>query len=169
MKTVNGKLLGKPKSDLEIFKQRQNQCNLEVTISLEKLEHRINQAEKTLQGEALREALLRRLEDSVHQLDERCQLLEQQQKQLKKIEGRWEYLESTKISQIENNLIKIKQQIPQKLLWLTFGSSLIVGVVSLCSWLDIYPLNNSSQNARYSFDYFALVESDDTKDQINRI
>jgi hypothetical protein len=160
MKIVNGKLLGQPESDLEIFKERQNQCNLELTISLEKLEHRIKQAETTLQGEALREALFRRLEDYVRQLEERCQLLEQEQKQLKTRQQQWKYLEDAKISQIENNLIKIKQQNPQNFLWLTFGSSVIVGIISLCNWFNIYPTNIKPKEAQYSLISFSLIESD---------
>ena len=122
MKIINGKLLGKSQNDWDIFKEYQNRHNLKLDNYLKQLEQRINKAETELKGEALRKALLRRVEAHVQKLEERCNYLQQEQQNLRKIEKRYEYIETTKISQIEQNLFKLKQLIPHKLFWLTFGA-----------------------------------------------
>ena len=50
-----------------------------------------------------------------------------------------EKLEKAQVNCLENNLAVLKKYIPTKLLLLVFLSSLISGITSLCSWLDIKP------------------------------
>lgn len=119
MKIVNGKLFGQTKSDLDIFKEYQIQCNIDINASLQEIK-------------------------------ERCQSLEQEQSKLQKVEQKWEYLETTRLSQIEKKLLNVKRLIPRKLIWFTLSSSLFFGAISLFSWLDIYPTKNSPQEAKQS-------------------
>jgi hypothetical protein len=108
MKTSNGKLLGQPKSDSDVFKQQ-----------LEKIEQEVSK--------------------------------------LQAMEKRLESLEITRLSQIENRLTNLKQQIPTKLLWLTFSSSLIMTTISLGTWLDIYPFHKRSPQTSYSLNRQELI------------
>ena len=175
MKTNNGKLLGQPKSDLDLFKQQLEQLVREVDevqASFQELGQKIEQTE-----EVKREALVRRVELYVQHLKEHCEtsevLLAQRQEnqaktyqgELKKIElllreqeKRLESLEITKLNQIENNLTHLKKQIPTKLLWLTFSSSLTIAIISFCAWFEIYPFNNRPEKTKYSLDRHEFIE-----------
>jgi pantothenate synthetase len=162
MKTINGKLLGQTTSDSDTFKQQletiERQLN-EVQESFQELGHRVERTENMLAEESQRQALLQRFELYVQHLKERCEnlecLFEEKQKQIKTYqtevktmqllfqtqEKRLDYLELIKLNQLEKKLLELKKQIPTKMLWLTFSSSLVVGIASFCNWFDINPAN----------------------------
>lgn len=165
MKIANGKLLGQPDSELDLFKESQNLHNLQIGDLLQQLDRRVNKTENSLKGEALKEALFRNLEAQVQRLEERCERLQLEQKRGQIAEQRWKDIEENKLSQLESNLLKVKQLIPRKLIWLTFGSSLIVVTVSLCSWLNIFPSEPKPNEARYSPSYSSASESSEKRDQ----
>lgn len=159
MKIANGKLLGQLDSELELFRKSQNRHNLEVGNSLQQLDHRVNKTENSLKAEAIKDALFRNLEAQVQRLEERCDRLQIEQEKGQIAEQLWKDMEENKFSQLESNLLKVKHLIPRKLMWLTFGSSLIVGTVSLCSWLNIFPWEPKPNEARYRPTYSSALES----------
>ena len=150
MKIVNGKLLGKPQSDLDLFKESQNLYNSNIDRSMQELDRRVERTENGLEGEALREAILRRLEQYIETVDHRCDRLEKERERSRIVEQRWKYIEDTKLSQIETNLLKVKQLIPHKLLWLTFCSSLVVGTISVFSWLNVISFKQKPKEVIYN-------------------
>ncbi len=159
MKIVNGKLFGQPQNELDIYKESQTKQNHEIKNFLQYLDQRVDKTENSLKGEALRDALFRNLESYVQKLEDRCSLMEQEQNKFKKLEQRWAYIENIKFSQIESNLHKVKKLIPIKLMWLTFGSSLIVGTVSLCSWLNVFPSEPRPKEVIYNLAYPKALET----------
>jgi hypothetical protein len=132
MKIVNGKLLGQPKGELDIFKESQNRQNQSIQISLQQLTQGIDAAENLLKEESLVEGLANYL----GQLEGRCHYLEQEQKKLQ----------------------KTKQPANQKLLWLTFASSIVFSIMSFSVWWDIYPIQRSLKKAEYSLNHFTQLD-----------
>lgn len=111
MKTVNGKLLGQLQDEREILKQQ--------------LDLRCQQIENMLTKQ--REYRLSADREEIEQFHNLCQ----------ELGDRLENLENSKFDKIESNLDQIKQQFPLKLLWLTFSSSIAVGLISVFTWIDI--------------------------------
>lgn len=111
MKIVNGKLLGQLQDEKEIFKQQ--------------LDFRCEQMENMLTKQ--REYQLSADRAEIEQFHTLCQ----------ELGDRLENLENSKFDKIESNLDRIKKQFPLKLLWLTFSSSIAVGLISVCTWIDI--------------------------------
>lgn len=109
MKIVNGKLFGQTKNDLEVFKEQiEQRCqSLEISLSNEQRQ----QIETYKQG-------LEKIYYLQQVLGKKLQTVENKQ------------LES-----FESNLVTIKQNIPTKLLWLSFSTSLIIGAISLMGLL----------------------------------
>lgn len=186
VKTINGKLFGQPKGNFDPFKQQLEKLNQEVEkvqSSFEELGQRIEQTENVK-----REELIRRVELYVQHLKENCENLENlwiqrqenhaktYQRDLKRMElllkeqkQQLDFLENRKLPQIENKLTALKKQIPTKLLWLTFGSSLMIVIIYFCDWFDIYPFNKHPQKTKSSLVYYQLVEEDNPlKCQENR-
>lgn len=175
VKIINGKLFGQPKGDFDPFKQQLEKLNQEVEkvqSSFEQLEQTIEQTENVK-----REALIRQVELYVQYLKENCENLENlwtqrqenhaktYQRELKRMElflkeqkQQLDFLENRKLSQIENKLTALKKQIPTKLLWLTFGSSLMIVIIYFCDWFDIYPFNKHPQKTKSSLVHHELVE-----------
>ena len=131
MKIVNGKLLGQPKSELDIFKQAQNRQNLTIQNSLRQLTQKIDAAENLLEAESVQP-----LQPYLRQLEQRCDRLEREQRRLR----------------------KTKQPVNHKLLWLTFASSVAFSIMSFFIWLDIYPVQRSPKQAEYSFKHFTQLD-----------
>ncbi|NCR12107.1 MAG: hypothetical protein GPJ24_04115 [Microcystis aeruginosa SX13-11] len=177
VKIINGKLFGQPKGDFDPFKQQLEKLNQEVEkvqSSFEELGQRIEQTENVK-----REKLIRRVELYIQYLKENCENLENlwtqrqenyaktYQRDLKRMElllkeqkQQLDFLENRKLLQIENKLTALKKQIPTKLLWLTFGSSLMIAIIYFCDWFDIYPFNKHPQKTKSSLVYYQLVEED---------
>ncbi len=175
VKIINGKLFGQPKGDFDPFKQQLEKLNQEVKkvqSSFEQLEQTIEQTENVK-----REALIRQVELYVQYLKENCENLENlwtqrqenhaktYQRELKRMElflkeqkQQLDFLENRKLPQIENKLTVLKKQIPTKLLWLTFGSSLMIVIIYFCDWFDIYPFNKHPQKTKFSLVHHELVE-----------
>jgi hypothetical protein len=175
VKIINGKLFGQPKGDFDPFKQQLEKLNQEVEkvqSSFEQLEQTIEQTENVK-----REALIRQVELYVQYLKENCENLENlwtqrqenhaktYQRELKRMElflkeqkQQLDFLENRKLPQIENKLTVLKKQIPTKLLWLTFGSSLMIVIIYFCDWFDIYPFNKHPQKTKFSLVHHELVE-----------
>jgi DNA repair exonuclease SbcCD ATPase subunit len=179
VKIVNGKLLGRITDNSDIFKRQLESFNQQVEqfkVSFQELDERVGNAENLAQEGIKQKALLRQIELYVQHLKERYNnlevLWEKEQERLSKIyqqeakslilllqnqEARLKYLEITKLNRLEKNLTNLKQQIPTKLLWVTFSSSLIVGVISLCGWLNIKPLDNQLQKNQSWFNSRQLL------------
>lgn len=113
MKIVNGKLLGQPKDDLDIFKEKiEERCDrIEILLS-KKQEEQISKYQDNLE----------KIYYSQQILDKRIQAVENNQ-----------------LNYFEGNLAIIKQYIPRKLLWLTLWSSLTIGLIFFLSWLKFEP------------------------------
>ncbi|MEO1801451.1 MAG: hypothetical protein AAFR62_13660 [Cyanobacteria bacterium J06629_2] len=111
MKTVNGKLLEQLSEESEVVKQ---QINL-----------RYGQIESLLSKQ--REYQLITYQTEVEKFQTLCQ----------EVGERIENLESSKLERHETSLYRTKQQAPLKLLWLTFSSSIAIGLISICTWLDL--------------------------------
>lgn len=115
MKIVNGKLLGEPDNKLDIFQ--------------EQIEHRCDRLENSLSNEQHLQ-------------------IETYKQGLEKI-FYWQQVLGKKIQLVENNqltsfeptLALIKQYIPIKLIWLTFLSSLTIGLISMFSLIKVTPQN----------------------------
>lgn len=111
MKIVNGKLLGQLQDETEIFKQQ-------LDLHCQQIENLLTiQREYQLSADRV----------EIKQFNALCQ----------ELGDRIENLDNKKFDRIENNLDRIKQQFPGKLLWLTFSSSIAVGLISVCTWIDI--------------------------------
>jgi chromosome segregation ATPase len=182
VKIVNGKLLGRTTSDSNIVKRQiENLARQidEIKISFQELERRIDSTENFVREGEKQKVLLRQIELYVQHLKERCQnlevLLEKEQERVNKFDWqevidlnlliqnqseRLKYLEITKLNRLEKNLTHLKQQMPTKLLWITLSSSLIFGVISLCGWLNINPLNNQLQKNQSWYDSLQLFVDD---------
>jgi len=111
MKTVNGKLLGQLSEESEVVKQQ--------------IDLRYGQIESLLSKQ--REYQLIAYQTEVEKFQTLCQ----------EVGERIENLESSKLERHETSLYRTKQQAPLKLLWLTFSSSIAIGLISICTWLDL--------------------------------
>lgn len=111
MKTVNGKLLGQLSEESEVVKQQ--------------IDLRYGQIESLLSKQ--REYQLITYQTEVEKFQTLCQ----------EVGERIENLESSKLERHETSLYRTKQQAPLKLLWLTFSSSIAIGLISICTWLDL--------------------------------
>jgi len=109
MKVINGKLLGQPKDDLGIFKEKIEEKYERIEILLLKKQ----------------EEQVSKYQDNLNKIYYLQQILE------KKIQA----AENNQLNYLERNLTTIKQYMPRKLLWLTFWSSLTVGLISVLSSL----------------------------------
>ncbi|MEL7010900.1 MAG: hypothetical protein AAFY63_20525 [Cyanobacteria bacterium J06643_13] len=111
MKTVNGKLLEQLSEESEVVKQQ--------------IDLRYGQIESLLSKQ--REYQLITYQTEVEKFQTLCQ----------EVGERIENLESSKLERHETSLYRTKQQAPLKLLWLTFSSSIAIGLISICTWLDL--------------------------------
>lgn len=113
MKIVNGKLFGQTSNDLDVFQEKiEHRCDrLEISLS-NKQQHQISTYKEGL--------------EKIYYLQ---QILGQ------KIQA----VENNQTDCLTENFATIKQYIPSKLLWLTFSSSLTVGLITLFSWLKAAP------------------------------
>lgn len=108
MKVVNGKLLGQPSNDLDIFK--------------EKIERRCDRLEISLSNEQQQQVkIYKQGLEKVYYLQ---QVLGRQIQDLETNQSNW----------LEKSLVNSDRSKPTKLLWLTFSSSLILGLISIFGW-----------------------------------
>ena len=111
MKIDNGKLLGQASNDLDVFQ--------------EKIEHRCDQLEISLANEQQQQ--INTYKNGLEKIYYLQQIL------VRKIQA----VENKQIDYSEENLATAKQSFPTKLLWLTFSSSLTIGLITLFSWLKV--------------------------------
>ncbi len=113
MKIVNGKLFGQTSNDLDVFQEKiEHRCDrLEISLA-NKQQHQISTYKEGL--------------EKIYYLQ---QILGQ------KIQA----VENNQTDCLAENFATIKQCIPSKLLWLTFSSSLTVGLITVFSWLKAAP------------------------------
>lgn len=139
METSNGKLLGDPDRNSNRVKQEFHDVNreiLEIKQYLDSLEQRYQQLEVLVdiknrqQIQAYQEEL-----KSIHL-------------PMRQIAGKLAVLERNKLSRLESNLNSLEQQIPKKIFWLGFYSSLIFGFISLWNWFELHPLDEPMAHDR---------------------
>ena len=111
MKIVNGKLLGQFSDETEILRQQ--------------LDLRCGHLEDMLTEQKKYQLAAYRAE--IAKFQTLCQ----------EVGDRIEHSESSRFDKIEANLRRIKRQTPSRLLWLTFSSSIVIGVITMCTWLDL--------------------------------
>lgn len=131
--------MGEPDRDSNRVKQEFHGVNQDINKIkqyLERLEQRYQQIEV--------------LVDIKHR-----QQIQAYQKELKSIQspiqeiaGRLTVLEKIKLRRIETNLNNLEQQIPKRIFWLGFYSSLIFGFISLWNWFELHPLDESIAQSR---------------------
>ena len=109
MKVLNGKLLGQTESDLDVFK--------------ENIEHRCDRLEVSLSNQQQQQIAI--YKDGLEKVYYLQQALGRQIQEL----------ENNQLSWSEKVLLGSKQLKPTKLLWLTFSTSIIFGLLSIFGWL----------------------------------
>lgn len=105
MKVINGKLFGQANSDLEVFKEQiERRCDrLEITLSSEQQQQVKTYKQGLEKVYYLQQVLGRQIQD----------------------------LETTQVDCLEKILIGGKQDKSTKLLWLTFSTSLVIGLITV--------------------------------------
>ncbi|MEO1673160.1 MAG: hypothetical protein AAFR77_20675 [Cyanobacteria bacterium J06631_2] len=139
METVNGKLLGNADDDSPRLEQEFHDVNREVS----EIKQYLGLLEQRYQK-------LEVLVDIKHrqQIQAYQQELKSIHSPIRQIAGKLAVLERNKLSKIESNLNSLEQQIPKRIFWLGFYSSLIFGFISLWNWFELHPLDESMAHDR---------------------
>jgi len=139
METVNGKLLGNADDDSPQLEQEFHDVNREVS----EIKQYLGLLEQRYQK-------LEVLVDIKHrqQIQAYQQELKSIHSPIRQIAGKLAVLERNKLSKIESNLNSLEQQIPKRIFWLGFYSSLIFGFISLWNWFELHPLDESMAHDR---------------------
>ena len=156
METVNGKLLGDVDGDSDRLQREFHSFNREidgVKQYLQQLEQRYKKLEVLVDVKQRQQIQAYRDELKSIQLP------------VRQIAVRLAELEKNKLSRIETNLNSLEQQIPKRIFWLGFYSSLVCSFISLWNWFELHPLDNQVQSQQismhkqvvkyYSFDDFS--------------
>ena len=134
MDTVNGKLLGNSEGDSDRTSQELytiNQDLDEIKQYLNQLEQRYRQLEVVVDIKHRQQ---------IQTYEQELQLI---RSPIKQIAGRITILEKRKLTKVEANLSNLERQIPPKIFWLGFYSSLVFGFISMWNWFEIHPLDES--------------------------
>lgn len=139
METVNGKLLGNADDDSPQLEQEFHDVNREIS----EIKQYLGLLEQRYQK-------LEVLVDIKHrqQIQAYQQELKSIHSPIRQIAGKLAVLERNKLSKIESNLNSLEQQIPKRIFWLGFYSSLIFGFISLWNWFELHPLDESMAHDR---------------------
>lgn len=150
MEVINGKLLGDSNDDANRLEQKIEHFSRDlegIKRYLERLEQRQQQLEMVVEIKQQQQIQAYRAELKSIQLP------------VKQIAGKLTFLEKTQLNKIESNLNSLEQQIPKKMFWLGFYSSLILGFISLWNWFELHPLENQTQSQKYSLQTEMIWES----------
>lgn len=139
MDTVNGKLIGSYESEGDRISQEIHNLNRD----LDEIKHYFNQLEKRYKQLEIVVDIKHRQQIQTHQQE--LQLIKSP---IKQIAGRMAVLERNKLSKVEANLSNLEKQIPPKIFWLGFYSSLVCCFISVWNWLELHPVDESLTQKR---------------------